>query len=372
MSQPINFDRSLQRLQFIFHYCGLTFKSKKLTANQKLKLRCVYLFNFFCLNSDVLGGIYWFIDGIQTGKSFVQLTYISPCITFSFLANLKAIFLIHNENHVSDLIDDLRELERKDEIGNDNIENNEERVIKDNIRGKHVRFLHSVLKCSNVLSVLLILTFIVSPLILIALKYYQTKEVELILPFLVIYPFDSHDIRYWPFVYLHQFWSVNVVLLNICAVDDLLYVCCTYIAIQYRLLRYNIENVVGTNRVLQDHELAEFQQKCNQLIKWHQKLIRLASMLESIYAESNLFNFLSSSILICLTGFNVIEMENVAFAVSFLVFLSSSLLQIYMLCFFGDFLMASSMEVSDAVYNSKWYNLNARTRKNLLIVQTRF
>ncbi|XP_045762502.1 odorant receptor 67c-like [Maniola jurtina] len=94
-------------------------------------------------------------------------------------------------------------------------------------------------------------------------------------------------------------------------------------------------------------------------------------MLEFIYAESTLFNFVSSSVMICLTGFNVIAMENVAFVVTFLVFLSASLLQIYMLCFFGDFLMKSSMEVSDAVYNSKWYYLNATSGKNLLIVLTR-
>ncbi|CAH2242247.1 jg25180 [Pararge aegeria aegeria] len=204
-----------------------------------------------------------------------------------------------------------------------------------------------------------------------ALKYYQTEEVELMLPFLIIYPFDSHDIRYWPFVYLHQFWSVSVVLLNICAADYLLYICCTYLGVQFRMLQHNIENVVEKKSVLLEHELEELQKKYCQLIKWHQELIRLANMLGFIYAESTLFNFVSSSILICLTGFNVMAMENVAFAVSFLVFLSASLLQIYMICFFGDFLMTSSTEVSDAVYHSKWYYLNVKTGKNLLILQTR-
>lgn len=239
MAQTINFDRSLQRLQFIFRSSGFTFESKKLTQEKKLKLRCMYLFNFFWLNFDVAGGIYWFVDAIKSGKTFIELTYAAPCVVFTILTNLKAIFLLRYEDCVSDLIENLRKLEAKDELdahdwneteisilrqssygrefkNNDNeyinnaslLENIEEkRVEKDKIRSEEVKFLHLVLKYSNILSVILILTFIASPLLLMALKYYQTEEVELMLPFFIIYPFDSHDIRYWPFVYVHQFGS---------------------------------------------------------------------------------------------------------------------------------------------------------------------
>nr|XP_034826618.1 putative odorant receptor 92a [Maniola hyperantus] len=356
MAQPINFDKSLQKLQFIFRCSGLTFESKKLTKTHKLKKRCVYLLNFFWLNSDLIGGIYWFIDGIRTGKTFVELTYIAPCVTFSFLADLKAMFMIHYEDYVCNLIDQLRELEIKHETVDEK---------------KYIKFLHLILKCSDILSLVLMLMFITNPIILISLKYYQTKEVDLVLPFLILYPFDSHDIRYWPFVYIHQFWSGSIVLLNICGADNLLYVCCTYLGVQFRLLQHDIENLIEKNYVSMYRESEEFQQKFVKLVKWHKELIRLSSMLEFIYAESTLINFVSSSVMICLTGFNVIAMENVAFVVTFLVFLSASLMQIFMLCFFGDFLMKSSMEVSHAVYNSKWYHLNVTSGKNLLIVLTR-
>ncbi|XP_061714850.1 odorant receptor 4-like [Cydia pomonella] len=56
---------------------------------------------------------------------------------------------------------------------------------------------------------------------------------------------------------------------------------------------------------------------------------------------------------------------------SFFSFLLMSLMQIYLLCFYGDMIMTSSMEVSNAMYNSKWYTVNAKVAKHLYVVQMR-
>ncbi|XP_047539191.1 odorant receptor 4-like [Vanessa atalanta] len=164
---------------------------------------------------------------------------------------------------------------------------------------------------------------------------------------------------------------VTIVLVNICSADHLLYVCCTHLRVQFSLLQYDLSNIVKKNNFLSNHDLGLVEAELVELIKWHQALIRLSNNLEMIYSKSTLYNFVSSSVLICLTGFNVVAIQNVAFAIMFLVFLTASLLQIYLLCFFGDLLMKSSMEVRDAVYNCKWYYLNAKIRKNLIIVHSR-
>ncbi|VVC86895.1 unnamed protein product [Leptidea sinapis] len=62
---------------------------------------------------------------------------------------------------------------------------------------------------TKVLNIVLVMTFFVSPLVLVVVKYFKTNEWKLLLPFLITYPFDPYDIRYWPFVYIHQIWSVN-------------------------------------------------------------------------------------------------------------------------------------------------------------------
>nr|AQQ73495.1 olfactory receptor 12 [Heliconius melpomene rosina] len=352
------FDKSLEIVKFVFTLSGITYKSKKLNTKEKLIVRSIYYFNFVSVNSDVVGAVYCFIDGVQTGKTFVELTYIAPCITFAILCSLKAFCMFHYEDHVSDLIDQLRDLDNK-------------RKDESDIKKRETNFLHAILKASNIINLMLLLTFCVSPFILIAYKYVKTSEVELFLPLLIKYPFDSYDIKYWPYVYVHQFWSVVLVIVNLSVSDYLLFICCTYLRIQFRFLQKDIREIVTSNRKLTEPELVLLQEKIVNLVKWHQELIRLTGCLELIYAKSTLYNFVSSSVLICFTGFNVVTIDNVAFTIIFVVFLSTSLLQIFSLCFFGDLLMESSTEVRNAVYESKWYYTNTKAAKSLLIIQTR-
>ncbi|CAG9568677.1 unnamed protein product [Danaus chrysippus] len=65
------------------------------------------------------------------------------------------------------------------------------------------------------------------------------------------------------------------------------------------------------------------------------------------------------------------SMKNAAVTFMFLVFLSCNLAQIFLLCYFGDLVMKSSMEVSSSIYNSMWYKMDAKSTKSLLIVHFR-
>lgn len=188
------FDKSLELVNFVFTISGITYKIKKLNTKEKLKVRSIYYFNFVSVNSDVLGALYCFIDGVQNGKTFVELTYIAPCVTFAILCSLKAFFMFLYEDQVSDFIDQLRDLDTKTKD-------------EDDIKKNETNFLHAILKASNIINLMLLVTFSISPFISITYKYVKTGEIELFLPLLIKYPFDSYDIKYWPYVYVHQFWS---------------------------------------------------------------------------------------------------------------------------------------------------------------------
>lgn len=198
MDTTSQFNKSLQRIQFVFTLSGLTFQSKKLSKKEILKTRCMYLIDFLFLNSGLLGAVYWFVDGIRTGKKFEELTFVAPCITFSLLCDLKPAYLIHYEDLACDLVEHLRKLENK---------STKWTKEKAEMRKREANFLHRILKSSNVVNTMLLLTFSVSPFISMTISYIQTKEVELILPLLIKYPFDSFDIKFWPLAYVHQFWA---------------------------------------------------------------------------------------------------------------------------------------------------------------------
>nr|WCC57437.1 odorant receptor 40 [Papilio glaucus] len=359
------FDESLNKISFLFRYGGLSLESRARTTMQTAKTRLLYLFNFLWLNVDLTGGIYWFIDGLENEKSFIKLTYIAPCIALGCMANIKSVFMIVNEKRIDQIIDSLRSLEITSVNSNRDEKKNE--TVAD-----EKRFLNFVINMLNILNVIVVMTFSISPFVLMLIKYLKTKELELILPFFISYPFDSYDIRYWPFAYLHQFWSEWVVIVDICSADYFFFTCCSHIRAQFMLLACDIESIIPdlAHNIRQTTDKA-FKNKFEEVIRRHQMIIRAAELLEAIYSKSTLYNFASSSILICLTGFNVLAIEDVALIVTFLVFLSLCLLQVFFFCFFGDMLMNSSMTVSNAVYNSRWYSVDPAIGKSFLIVLTR-
>lgn len=68
---------------------------------------------------------------------------------------------------------------------------------------------------------------------------------------------------------------VAVVVINIGTADYLLYTFCTYIRMQFRLLKHNIENFIPDDVVGgRLHNLEEVRAEFVLLIKWHQDLIR--------------------------------------------------------------------------------------------------
>ncbi|XP_022115712.2 putative odorant receptor 92a [Pieris rapae] len=348
-------NRALKELDKIFLCLGLSYdrSSKK----DRIKRRCIYIFNIIWHNSDVFGALVWFYVALQNGASFIELTYIAPCLAFSFLANFRIYSVISNEEKVYELITTLRELEHRAMDDTDITE----------IFREDTKFLHKVLKMSKVLNFTLIFTFFITPLILTLVKYLNTGKWDLLLPFLIIYPFDSHDIRYWPFVYLHQLWSEVIAILEICSTDNLFYICCMFIRIQFRILQTKFSKINIHRSLNADYFKLEF----TELVIWHQRLIRSLKILDQIYSKSTLLYFLTSSIIICLTGFNVMSMGDKAFTSMFLTFLLTSLLQIFFICFFGDLVMQSSSGVSYAMYSSKWYKADVKFRKLCNIVQTR-
>lgn len=167
---------------------------------EKIKYRWVFSFNFMVVFSAVIASVYYIILGVVTGKSFIEVTSVIPCLTFSILAMIKAHCHLIYEEHVKELIDLLRDLEVK--------ENNREKCVeKEEIIENETGFLNKVINVLYVLNCSMIVVFDMTPMVLIAVKYYQTKEFEMLLPYLDVFSFIPYELKYWPFAYIHQIWS---------------------------------------------------------------------------------------------------------------------------------------------------------------------
>ncbi|CAH0697406.1 unnamed protein product [Spodoptera exigua] len=285
---------------------------------------------------DLSGAVVWFISGIANKKSFTELTYVSPCITLSFLANFKCFFLFLNEDSVDKLLEKLRELEMNERA-------RPKHKDKEAIMIHEYKFLTNLISFLNLFFCGLIVAFALGPVAITIFIYVTTNEVDLQLPFLIIYPFDAFTMKYWPWVYLHQIWSEVVVIVGLGAADYLFYTFCSNISVQFQLLKYNIEHLIPDDETCgRLPNIEEIRTELVDLIKWHQDLISSVKLLETIYTRSTLLNFVSSSALICLTGFNVLAGSDFVYVMTFVSFLFLSALQIFFLCFFGDLLLNSA------------------------------
>ncbi|CAB3226100.1 unnamed protein product [Arctia plantaginis] len=112
--------------------------------------------------------------------------------------------------------------------------------------------------------------------------------------------------------------------------DYLFYTCCTYITVQFKLLQYDFERIIPSTSSLNQFQEDEVRK-----------------------------NFVD------------LMVNDIVTIITFLTFLSMGLMQVFFLCFFADMMTSASVEVSTAVYNTRWYLARTTVERQFLLIQTR-
>ncbi|XP_072946479.1 odorant receptor 67c-like [Epargyreus clarus] len=316
----------------------------------------LFYFNLIWLYPDVIGEVYRVIDGFQSGKTFDELSMSAPCAAICMLSTAKTFPLYFNRDALQKVVEKLTILHPDQESIKED--------VKRRILEEAAKILKKIIFIFFNLFAAVGITFCISPCVAMMYNYYTTGTTDFMFPFRIKYFFDPNTSVRWPFVYLHQFWSTIIVIMNIFGSDTLLYAFCTYLRMHFRLLCHRYEDIVSES-------MTETRENFIEAVKLHQELIRLVNQIEMLYTKSNLWNILSSSLLICLSGFNITFIDDKVVVLSFATFLILSLSQIFLLCFFGDILSTSSNEVYQAVYNCKWYETDQSFKRSVLIVMIR-
>ncbi|XP_053620273.1 putative odorant receptor 92a [Plodia interpunctella] len=350
------FNESLQKIQLPFRLSGLPLYS---TEKFTFKLRILSFLHLFFLSSGALGAFHVCWVKAMAGEDFVTVTVMAPCMCFSSLAGFKALHLILNRSKICEIIDKLFAIEEETK-----------NYIVDDIYNKERNSLHKVITYFKAVYIVLLIAFMISPFSIMAKNYFE-GDFELVYPFTLSYPFDINHLELYPAVYLHQVECTIAVFLFAGAADSFFYTCCLYISIQFKMLQLQFEILIPDDRSQIRLKFEDVKDKFVELVEWHEKLISLTNLLEVVYGKITLYNFVISSVLICLTLFDVTVIKDVSLALTFLFFLTTCFVQISLLCYFGDKVTQASTEVSDAVYNSLWYKCDISVGKHLLIVLMR-
>ncbi|XP_026331043.1 odorant receptor 13a-like, partial [Hyposmocoma kahamanoa] len=297
MDKNLLFDKYLRKIDYTFRRSGLYLRNRE--NYNVTKARLLYCFNFILVNLDVAGSMVWIAKGEAFEDGLVSVTHTAPSAILALLCDFKSLSFMWYHDYVDKLVFKLRELETKMTLNSIAYETCVEEPIK---------FLEFALKVSGLSNWLLILAYPLMPLSISIYNYLVLKKVELVLPFLISYPFDAYDIKIYPFVLLNNFYAETMAIFWIFSSESFYYTCATFIIVQFRLLQQELRLITpkrSGNKNGRQNEDKDYETKIMELINWHQELIEAVNIIETIYSKSTLFNFMSSSAMICLVGFNV-------------------------------------------------------------------
>ncbi|CRK97268.1 CLUMA_CG010664, isoform A [Clunio marinus] len=175
-------------------------------------------------------------------------------------------------------------------------------------------------------------------------------------------PYDSHT----PGNFLPTSLFIFVFAINcmfyMMGTDSLLYSLMTVVAMEFNILKIDFTQLKSLTN-------DERNKKINELIATHNKLLELADDLQSIYGFFLLYNFLTSSLMMCFLAFQISTGGDIGFYASTIAMVGG---QVLLLCFYGQKILDSSSDVASGVYECGWEEFKDKSlKKKLLLVMMR-
>ncbi|XP_065369362.1 odorant receptor 67c-like [Calliphora vicina] len=317
-------------------------------------LKCLLYVGFANFNILVLGEIIFFYKAVQSKDTVLGAIAVAPCIGFSLVADFKQLALVRNKKTVQKHFDQM-----------ESIFPNTSKMQELNRLHYHERIMHRVMIIFSILCLAYTSTFSFYPACKSFVKYYflGAEKFERKLGFLVWYPYDetANTWVYW-LTYLGQVHGAYLAGVAFLSADLLLVTSVTQLNMHFNYLSMELEQYQPDAR----HEKKDLE-FLNRIIKQHINCLELSEHVNIIFSFSLLLNFLTASLTICFIGFQVTT-SSLEVIIMYCIFLLASMLQVFIVCYYGDELMTASLKVGDAAYNQNWFNASIRYKKMILLI----
>ncbi|XP_055844547.1 putative odorant receptor 92a [Episyrphus balteatus] len=229
------------------------------------------------------------------------------------------------------------------------------------------KYLNQYLKIEKVLAGFFktIFSFYTSfPFVLSVLELIKNGRFGFITPCMLWYGIESPKDNY--FLYVLYYFSqshascvaaTTILGLDLCLFSSLLQLCMHFDIVSKNIL------------LIEPDEKATV--KLKEQIVYHQRLLRLAEKLNVVFTPSVLFSLLSSSLIICFAGFQLLGDLSLFIITKSVILLAYELKQVAITCFLGDKLIEISQQISNSMYAHKWYLGTPKYREIVLMVLMR-
>lgn len=304
--------------------------TRKVSENVKTILKDIF-FWFSTINVC----LFVTLSTVNTFKSsfgMKALTFAMPLLTSTSLVLVKCLTVYLNKEAISEILSELKSVFPK----------GQSKQKKYKIK----QYFRSYKTFSRLYSFL----FMVPCLSVIAVPLFKLiSSGSLVFPLNTWFPFDYSRNYVYAICLMWAIWSCLNSVIILIAIDTLMFVLITLIAMEFDILQVDFTD-------LKSVKAANVGKRTNELIQRHNCLIDLSKKLEKVFSPSFLFNFVQSSLVICLTAFQYTTSSE---ATQFLFngsYCAATLNQIWLLCYFGQKIIDSSGKVGDGAYDCSWEN----------------
>ncbi|CAD7077819.1 unnamed protein product [Hermetia illucens] len=297
--------------------------------------------------------VVYLIKSFGIFKNILEITALLPCTIISTASVIKIVTLWSKNAQLTAILQQLQDMFPQTFA--------EQEKFDIECYRKHIRRV--ILPCA-LLTMMTGVMFNCYEIFKSIINYIRTGNFEKTYPYFFWYPFDDQTNWVYPVIYLHQFYAGYVtVVANITA--DLL-LCCIITQLQMHfdfILRQLLEMVPRG----EPNDM-----RClKQLIQHHIMILRLSDEVNDVFGIPNLYTFVFASPIICFTGFQVsIGAANNVFG-KYILFLICQLLIVFAVCYHGNIVVDSSLNVADAAYGQEWFQASKEYKKILLVLITR-
>ncbi|XP_052742622.1 odorant receptor 46a-like [Bicyclus anynana] len=215
-----------------------------------------------------------------------------------------------------------------------------------------------------------------------------------ILPTNVEYPyFDVNKSSVYAIIYLHQIYYKPATCIIDGVMDTILAAFIAAAIGQIEILAYNLRNFkVLAERKFKRNEVKNIQRpyvkqdvKCNQYHYMHlvlkrniihyNAIIQYVSMMESAFSLASALQFMLSVMVLCLVGIQFLSIENPSShpmqIVWMAIYLTCMLIEVFILCWFGNELILKSLELRQAAFDGPWLETDPKTTMFIVILLER-
>ncbi|XP_059049045.1 odorant receptor 85c-like [Achroia grisella] len=344
-------NKSLVLITFCMKSMGLSFEEPR-NVMTFLFQKLVFILSVCTLCYHVFGDFVYIGITLSNSPRVEDVVPLFHTYGYGVLSMAKGFALWYKKDKFKQLIDELAV------IWPDPQSDKEAQTIKEN----SLSTLHIAHQWYFAINIIGLWFYNLTPVAIYMYESLLGQESKMGLIWVSWYPFDKYKPVIHIFVYIFEIFIGQTCVWFMVSTDLLFSGMASHIGMMLRILQRRLQNVAISNQT--DEEVYK---DIMENIKLHQRLIRYCKDLSDAFSLAFLVNIMLSSVNICCVVFVIVLLDPIM-AVSNKLYLGSALMQIGILCWYGDLIIHANADVAVSAYNSGWYRTDPRCRRALIFL----